>query len=149
MLIAGRQRVHFRPQSRANPSIMTLLFIDDDPDDFIFFKEAVAHCGLPCTCLHADNGLTALTVLDRLRPDIIFLDNNMPLLNGHETLIRIRERRTLDDVPIYMLSTSMTTNECDDFSMLGATGCMVKPDSFQELCELLERTVRSHLHQPE
>jgi CheY-like chemotaxis protein len=74
---------------------MKLLCIDDDPDDFMFFEEAVKGPQWACECIHAKDGLKALAILETLLPDLIFLDNNMPSMNGLETCaVSVKTKRS-------------------------------------------------------
>jgi CheY-like chemotaxis protein len=123
---------------------MKLLCIDDDPDDFMLFEAAVKLCDTAFQCIHASDGLHALTMLDTLLPDLIFLDNNMPYMNGKETLRCIRDINRLRDVPIYMLSTHIPKHDCEMFLSMGANGCLVKPGSFDQLCAHLQKVIYSH-----
>ena len=69
--------------------------------------------------------------------DLIFLDINMPVIDGRETLRRIRRIRQLAEVPVYMLSTTMDNDELESYRRIGATSCFTKPKTFEELCLML------------
>lgn len=125
------------------PHTMKILCIDDDPDDFCLLKEA-ARLYSPCECIHASDGTQGLIMLRASRPDLILLDNNMPMMNGYETLQHIRSDKTLDSVPIYLFSTSITALDCELFKALGITGCLVKPDSFHQLCDTVKALLDRH-----
>lgn len=87
--------------------MITCLLIDDDPDDHDFFRTALnrIHPGIHCHV--ADNGLEGLNLLTALkdRPDVIFLDLNMPILGGLEFLDEIK-KTDLNDIPVVIYSTS-------------------------------------------
>jgi len=112
----------------------------------MLFEEAVKLHNIACECIYASDGLNALALLDTLEPDVIFLDNNMPYMNGKETLRSIRNKKAMRAIPVYMLSTHIPERECETFISLGANGCLVKPGSFDELCARLHQVIYRHSH---
>lgn len=119
---------------------MTLLCVDDDPEDVELFQDAVKIIDNECTCVVANNGCEALRTLATLKPDYIFLDINMPVMDGKETLRSIRSDRRFNATPVCILSTSTSKPEADLCRILGANRWLVKPNSFEELIASL-RTV--------
>ena len=73
----------------------TLIFLaEDDDDDIFLFKEALTDTGIDCMLHIAKNGyqlIKALSLLSTAKSVIVFLDVNMPLKNGFETLTEIRK----------------------------------------------------------
>lgn len=82
---------------------MVLLCIDDDPDEIDVFRDAVMQVDRTATSVTASNGQQAFELLeDGLRPDFIFLDINMPVLAGMETLRAMREDGRYRTIPVIM-----------------------------------------------
>jgi DNA-binding response OmpR family regulator len=117
---------------------MTLLYIDDDQDDLDLFREAVNSIHPSHQCLVALTGEEGIRLLEAVKPDLIFLDINMPGLGGWDLVKMIRAKREFDNVPVYMLSTTRNRAELEMFTHMGASGCLVKPNSFRELCEIFK-----------
>src|SRR5687768_16081902 len=117
---------------------MTLLYIDDDAEDIEFFCDAIKNIHPTYLCLVAQNAKDGLHILETLIPDVIYLDINMPVMNGKEALRAIRSRKNLASVPVCMLSTTTSSNEINMCRELGANECFVKPNSFAELCTTLK-----------
>lgn len=117
---------------------MLLLCIDDDPEDVELFRDAIKIIDKSFTCVAASNGVEGLAILNETIPDRIFLDMNMPLMDGKETLRTIRGDQRFDSVPIYILSTSNNRREAELCRTLGANRWFVKPDTFQELVKRLK-----------
>jgi CheY-like chemotaxis protein len=115
-----------------------LLYIDDDPEDMEFFREAVKLIDPSCLCVGARNGVEALKLLSTLTPDLIFLDINMPVMDGKETLRSIQTDHRLSKLPVFMLSTTSNPREREVFRELGAKAFLVKPTSFNALCDTLK-----------
>src|SRR6188474_691486 len=85
---------------------LTILYAEDDFDEFDFFREALLRYDRNARLYHARNGVHALESLTTYVPDIIFLDINMPLMDGWECLDAIKKTPRLDDVPVFMISTT-------------------------------------------
>jgi CheY-like chemotaxis protein len=119
---------------------MILLCIDDDPEDIELFQDAVRTIDKRHVCVAAGNGCEALKLLSLLMPDYIFLDINMPVMDGKETLTNIRLNERFRAVPVCILSTSVDQREAETYKMLGADKCLVKPNSFGDLIVML-RTI--------
>ena len=114
---------------------MYLLNIDDDTDDGLFFMEAVKEISADATCLVLSSGENAVQFLSHdmgVLPDYIFLDINMPGMNGKECLVKLRSMRRLRNVPIVMFSTSIPDHEKKNFRNLNASTCQ-KPSDFHSL----------------
>jgi len=111
--------------------IENLLFmiIDDDKDDCFFFREAIKDLENNSLCMEANSTEKAL---DTLRstielPDFIFLDVNMPRLNGYCCLIELKKDNRLKHIPVIMYSTSFSEESVEEFQKLGASYCLIKP----------------------
>lgn len=73
----------------------------------------------------ADNGADVIKLCAQLKPDILFLDINMPKLNGFDALETIRE--VLPRLSVVMLSASSTLDNVRESMRLGACSFVVKP----------------------
>lgn len=117
---------------------MMLLYVDDDVEDIELFCDAMRIVDPKATCSIAENGKFALHALKKLVPDYIFLDINMPVMGGVETLAAIRADKRLRTIPVCMLSTSNNASEIKQCLDMGAYKFFVKPNSFTVLCSMLQ-----------
>jgi CheY-like chemotaxis protein len=125
-----------------------IFLVDDDPDDREMFRDALDTIGLSNSFLDASDGLHALELLnghDVIVPAIIFLDLNMPRMNGRELLALLRGRKQYEKIPVIIYSTSSFPKDINATKALGANGYMVKPSSFKSLCEELKEVLNQHL----
>src|SRR5205085_2134768 len=85
-----------------------ILLIEDDDDDQMFFSEAVAEIDSSIKVTIFKDGINIIKSLSGLisKPDIIFLDINMPARSGFECLDDIRKHSEYHQVPVIMFSTS-------------------------------------------
>jgi len=127
-----------------NPSIspLRILLVEDDIDDCMFFKDALAETGLNTVLQIAisSTGILKLIGSDpETLPHMIFLDLNMPLVSGHECLETIRNVSFLDSIPIIIYSTSAIRQEIESTFNGGANLYLQKPSSFQLLVTALKK----------
>ncbi|MEP6676229.1 MAG: response regulator [Ferruginibacter sp.] len=125
----------------------TFLIADDDPDDRELFIEALKEIDGSSICITASDGQDALRQLQdtlTIFPDFIFLDLNMPLLNGAECLAEIKKNKELGHIPVIIYSTSAEKRDIDYTSTLGAAYFLQKPNRFEDLrtalADILSRT---------
>lgn len=119
--------------------IQKVIFLaDDDRDDSEMFCEALSEIDNDIICRTAINGEELLIKLSEYgKPDLIFLDLNMPIIDGWECLHHLKNDERYEDIPVVIISTSSHREEIDKAVNLGAICYLVKPNSFNELKEIL------------
>ena len=131
--------------------VLNILMADDDPDDCLLVRHALEQSRLAGTLRFVSDGEELLDYLHRhakcrsdditLRPDLIFLDLNMPRKDGREALREIKTDASLKRIPIVVLTTSKVREDVLDSYLLGANSFVTKPASFESLREILETVV--------
>jgi len=128
-----------------------ILLADDDQDDVFLFEESVRLLKQAPTVVVATDGVSALEKLALSPlPVLIFLDINMPRMNGLECFSRIRMDARIAGVPVLFLSTSSNQHFVDEAKRLGARGYIQKPSSFIELHQIIAEVISrecNRLHQ--
>jgi CheY-like chemotaxis protein len=115
-----------------------ILLAEDDVDDYLYLVEAFESISSEFKITRAGNGLECITILKtKAKPDIVFLDLNMPIKKGLECLKFIREHDRFDDVPVIIYSTSHYIKDIDAAYKGGANFYIVKPSSSENLTEIL------------
>lgn len=114
---------------------MVILNVDDDAEDREFFCEALREIDSSIICLLADSGAQALSILQNHQPlpDYIFLDINMPLMDGKACLKHLKTIPGLKQIPVIMYSTSTDTREIRECYALGAEDFLIKPNNYEKL----------------
>jgi CheY-like chemotaxis protein len=123
---------------------MVILFVDDDLEEYDLFCEAIKTFRPATHCLYAKDGLAAIDLLHRLSalPDYIFLDINMPVMNGRECLNEIKADNRLNTIPVIMYSTTANPAEISSFEKLGAQDFIIKPSGFNQLISRLKTMLK-------
>ena len=115
--------------------------VDDDEDDRFLFREALREVAPEIGCREANNGRIAIERLsaenDRL-PTVIFLDINMPVMNGWECMERLKADKHLARVPVIIYSTSSMSHDIQRGLSMGAMFFCIKLDDYEKLKTLLE-----------
>jgi CheY-like chemotaxis protein len=112
------------------------LLIDDDHDDQLVFSLAINAIDRSVKCVMADSGFAALHKLEQepfFTPDLIFLDLNLPGMNGIDCLIRIKANPRLTKIPVIIYSTSSREEDRIKTKALGVTAFITKPDHIVDL----------------
>jgi len=91
------------------------------------------------TVVMAEDGFAALEIVWAQRPDLIFMDVNMPRLNGYDTTEAIKQNEELRDIPIVMLSGEDSVFDKARGMFSGASEYLVKPFSRENLIATVER----------
>lgn len=119
-----------------------ILLVDDDEDDRELFGAAAA----PVPRIRLSTATNGKVLLDQLRgtetqdlPQLIFLDLNMPLKDGQESLREIRADQRLSAIPVIIYSTSQSPDILDDVYEMGADYYIRKPNSFVELRQIVKK----------
>jgi CheY-like chemotaxis protein len=119
----------------------TILVVDDDADDRDLFREALCETDKEVRYTCACNGIEAVELLSRpniVLPDFIFLDLNMPRLDGRGCLIRLRRMPWLQSITVVIFTTSRLAEDGAEFKQLGADLCITKPLLYDDL----KKTIR-------
>lgn len=114
--------------------------VDDDEDDQLLFKEALKQVNGQVKCDAVLNGAEALEKLkSQPVPDMIFLDLNMPVMNGFECLRAIKKEQFYQNIPIIIFTTANDTATIEKSRKLGASAFFHKPIDFNLLLNKLQR----------
>ena len=124
--------------------IRKFMVVDDDPDDVDLFLEALSKIDKTLICDSSKNGRDLLNKLESgtiSNPEIIFLDVNMPDINGWDCLANLKADSRFSSIPVIMYSTSSAKRDTEKALKLGALGFYEKPSSFSLLIDFLQMIV--------
>lgn len=119
-----------------------IVLAEDDKDDQDLFTDALDGSKIPCELTTVENGQELIDHLKdetEPKPDIIFMDINMPVKGGKEALAEIKSDEELKEIPTIMLSTSNNPNDIEDTFKKGANMYVQKPSSFPNFILILKK----------
>jgi len=108
--------------------IIKILTVDDSATMRLIIKNAILNNFKNVSIYEAKNGKIALDVLEK-NPDmnILFLDWNMPILNGKDTVVKIRQNHQYDNLKIIIATTENDKNKIKEMISYGVKGYLIKP----------------------
>ena len=123
----------------------SLLLVDDDVDDHEIFSTALENVYPLVSLTTSENGVDAFRKLSEQPslPEIIFLDINMPVMNGLQFLTEIKKNEDLKKIPVIIYTTTSAPETITLARQLGANHFISKPENFSHLEVLLKETLNT------
>lgn len=123
---------------------MLILNVDDDSDDRQFFSDAVkvVDPNIPCLVFDSGDGLLNFLENSQTPPDYIFIDINMPKMNGYECAQEIKAHYLTNDMNIIMYSTAFHPTDLVKFDEEGFK-YIVKQNSLPDLVKSIRKVINS------
>ena len=121
-----------------------ILLADDDEDDCFFFDKILTGLSVATTLTVVGDGEQLMNLLRQEStplPDLLFLDLNMPRLNGLECLTAIKSDERLTHLPVVILSTFIAPEIEAKLHTLGAMHCIQKATDYNQLKARIEQTI--------
>ena len=118
-----------------------IYYLDDDFDDLGFFKEIAEELGHKVNVFSDGKKMLMMLEIQPVKPDVIFLDIHMPVLNGQEILEIIKKTDYLKDIPVVMVSGAYPKKLLQYCADLGVK-CMVKRHNFLEFKQNIAETLK-------
>ena len=117
----------------------TILTVDDSKGLRLFVQKALS--AFACDLHEASNGYNAFFAIERARPDLILLDVSMPVMDGIETLSRLKAAPELSSIPVIMLTSPADHAVMGQLTALGLSGTLMKPFNEAALLEKIRRVL--------
>jgi CheY-like chemotaxis protein len=130
------------------PDRMLILLADDDEDDRVLIEEALKDSQMRARLRTVEDGEELLDYLKRRgeygegevprRPELVLLDLNMPRVNGHEALERIKQDPELRSIPVIVFTTSTSEDDVERSYDAGCNTYITKPRSYPDLIDVMK-----------
>lgn len=118
---------------------ITILLIDDDPDCRMLIRDAIEQCKVSNQVHEVHNGQEALDFLHRRgpfadapRPGLIYLDIEMPGMDGQTVLRQIKSDPMLRDIPVVMMTGVSDEGQMAQAAKNGANSYTLKPANAEQ-----------------
>lgn len=126
-----------------------VLYVEDDRDDQLLFTEVLKTVNPEFECFIASDGEHAFDVLKNIDiPVCIYVDVNMPRMNGLEFLKALKLHPEYSHIPVFVLTTSTSANDQLTAVALGAKQYIIKPNSYRDLFKILENCCEPYTKLP-
>ncbi len=119
-------------------NIQTIFIADDDTDDQLLFAQALSDVAPHIRLEITKDGKELLSLLQNFKPELLFLDLDMPSKNGLECLKEIRTNPALADMAVIVFSSTSRPANISVAYEMGANLFFMKPSSYKELVEALQ-----------
>ncbi|WP_428232853.1 response regulator [Flavobacterium sp.] len=132
---------------QAEKESLKIILAEDDKDDQELFMEALEATKVPSEVTTVENGKQLVDTLKdpaEPKPDIVFIDINMPVKGGKQALEEIKSDQKLKEIPAVMLSTSNHPNDIEETFSKGANLYIQKPSSFTGFILILKKVFVLH-----
>jgi two-component system alkaline phosphatase synthesis response regulator PhoP len=110
-----------------------ILVVDDELDLTDAVESRLKWCKYEVVI--AANGKEGLEKAVNEKPNLILLDTNMPVMNGHEMLERLKKHPDLKNIPVIMVTAMCEAKDIAAASSYGIADYVTKPFDFAELME--------------
>lgn len=124
--------------------IVHILLVEDNEGDIILTLDAFEESKINTEISVARNGQEALdflykraTFTEAKKPDLILLDINLPIYNGHEVLKKIKHDSNLKKIPVIMLTTSAFSNDIGQAYENNCNSYVKKPLEMDEFIDAI------------
>ena len=111
--------------------IPNILIVDDIPDNLKVLGDILKGKGYKVRPVL--NGVMALQVAEKEKPDLILLDIMMPDMDGYEVSRKIQENELLKDIPVIFISALNDTNDIVKAFAAGGVDYITKPFKAEEV----------------
>lgn len=125
-----------------------ILLIDDDEDDFIVFKLAIAEVNHSIQLFYCNCADNVSLVIEQKRPQLIFLDINLPRISGIECLQELQNDPIGKTIPVIMYSSSELPRDLQLSFHAGASLYFRKPMDISKLVFSLKEILAMDWTQP-
>jgi CheY-like chemotaxis protein len=123
---------------------ITIFYVDDDQDDLDYFESAVSSIEKDVELYTHNHPEALLSALHNPppHPHLLFVDLNMPGINGFEILENVRNSPKHQSLPVVIFSTSTDKNVIEKSKRLGASYYLPKPTNYSKLKQSIEHILQ-------
>ena len=128
-------------KSKKKTTQAKILVVDDEQDIVNTVQYRLKACDF--NVITASNGKEGLEKVINEKPDLVLLDINMPIMDGHEMLERLRSRPDTRNIPVIMLTAYSDRRDISKAADLGIEQYVTKPFDFADLMDKISKALES------
>ncbi len=116
---------------------MLILYVEDNFENKLFVRRVIESMGHEM--IEAENGPDSLALAAKRPPDLIFMDINIPGMDGLQTTVKFKEDSTLNHIPVIALTANAMKGDRERCLAAGCNGYMQKPVGVSDLRREIQR----------
>ncbi|MEO5685736.1 MAG: ATP-binding protein [Burkholderiaceae bacterium] len=124
------------------PQVATILCVDDNRANLALLTEALS-LRTDCLVLTATDGQAGVEMARTHSPDVILMDNNMPVMSGREAMRILRADPSTSAIPVIAVSAAAMPNMVSSGLELGYFRYLVKPYDLVDLTDAIDAAIDS------
>jgi DNA-binding response OmpR family regulator len=124
----------------ADPTKATVLIIDDSSVNNLLLENILDAEGYQV--MVSFNGKEAFEMMEKEKPDLILLDIMMPGMNGFNVLKEIKSTKSIQDIPIIMVSAKSDAVDIEKSLQMGAVDYIVKPINIKTILDKIQDVLK-------
>lgn len=125
-----------------DPRNFTVLIAEDNPVNMTLNKIVIRNMFPNVRIVEAENGKVAVDLAENERFDIILMDIMMPVMDGYEATLLIRQQKTNQDTPLIALTASIMPDEMQKCLKIGFSDSISKPIIRENLYRILDKWLK-------
>jgi CheY-like chemotaxis protein len=130
-------------------TIQNIVLAEDDVDDQNIFQFALQEIDPAIQIQFVANGRELLNLLQNNKPDILFLDLEMPYKNGLEVLIEMRSNPDLEKIPVVVFSSTTKPSNIQTAYEVGAHLFFIKPPIYSDYLSSIKAIFKLNWNEPD
>ena len=119
--------------------MLKILLVDDDREEYEFITSAFESLTVKAEVIQVEDCNDVSGTIKQHNPDMVFIDINMPSINGIDCLKAVRSEKRFENLPIIIYSTSNSLTDVQESFKHKANLYVVKPNTFSKLTASLQK----------
>jgi DNA-binding response OmpR family regulator len=138
-ILRFNETTEFAIQSSGRNNLRHILLADDDATTIVMISTILKHFNFECEIAH--DGVQAVEIACKKKPDLVLLDVSMPKMNGFEALAALRKDSATRNMPVVLVSAHRDEADVVKGFALGANDYITKPFTPGELMARVNRVL--------
>lgn len=119
---------------------LSVAVVDDDKRIHQYLKQVVKIYA-DCITISALDGIEGLKLIRKLKPDLVFLDIEMPRMSGFEVLKQLKRDIMTSYIPVIMMTGRDDCATTESVTRFRANACLIKPCSERDIMMTIQNTL--------
>jgi PAS domain S-box-containing protein len=119
----------------------TILYIEDNQLNIELIEQILKNLRSEINLVTTMNGKEAVELANKLNPDLILLDLNLPDIHGSEVINKLKKDRTIQSIPVVVVSADANPSQIESLKIAGAVDYLVKPLIIPKFLQVVDQFI--------